>query len=61
MINRREQTNTSCDNGELRCGIDHILEAQQKGEINNDNVLYVVENMNIAGVFQMTFTFKPYI
>ncbi|KAL5564680.1 hypothetical protein UlMin_027844 [Ulmus minor] len=47
---KKEKTNTSHGDGKLRCGIDHILEAQQKGEINNDNVLYAVENMNIAGI-----------
>lgn len=31
--------------------MDHILEAQQKGEINEDNVLYIVENINVAGKF----------
>lgn len=38
----------------LRCAIDHILEAQDKGEINEDNVLYIVENINVAGK-----NFKP--
>ena len=33
----------------LECGVDHILEAQRNGEINEDNVLYIVENMNVAG------------
>lgn len=33
----------------LKCAIDHILEAEQKGEINEDNVLYIVENINVAG------------
>jgi trans-cinnamate 4-monooxygenase len=32
-----------------KCAIDHILEAQKKGEINEDNVLYIVENINVAG------------
>lgn len=36
-------------NNELKCAIDHILEAQEKGEINEDNVLYIVENINVAG------------
>ena len=58
MVNRKEQTNTSHGDGELRCGIDHILEAQQKGEINNDNVLYAIENMNVAGAFELAFTFR---
>lgn len=37
------------DNNALTCAIDHILDAQQKGEINEDNVLYIVENINVAG------------
>ncbi|KAE9460913.1 hypothetical protein C3L33_07182, partial [Rhododendron williamsianum] len=32
-----------------KCAMDHILEAQNKGEINEDNVLYIVENINVAG------------
>lgn len=39
------------DNEGLKCAIDHILDAQQKGEINEDNVLYIVENINVAGEF----------
>ena len=39
----------SSSNGELKCAIDHILDAQKKGEINEDNVLYIVENINVAG------------
>lgn len=41
------------DNDKLMCAIDHILDAQQKGEINEDNVLYIVENINVAGEFSM--------
>ncbi len=33
-----------------KCGMDHILDAQSKGEINEDNVLYIVENINVAGM-----------
>nr|AHL83550.1 C4H [Morus alba var. multicaulis] len=40
----------STDNEGLKCAIDHILEAQQKGEINEDNVLYIVENINVAAI-----------
>ncbi|KAI5649017.1 hypothetical protein M9H77_35022 [Catharanthus roseus] len=40
----------SMDNNSLKCAIDHILEAQQKGEINEDNVLYIVENINVAAI-----------
>ncbi|XP_031486403.1 trans-cinnamate 4-monooxygenase-like [Nymphaea colorata] len=36
--------------GELKCAIDHILDAQNKGEINEDNVLYIVENINVAAI-----------
>jgi hypothetical protein len=39
--------------GEIRCAMDHILEAERKGEINHDNVLYIVENINVAGNFQL--------
>ncbi|CAO1944620.1 unnamed protein product [Urochloa humidicola] len=38
------------DNNGLKYAIDHILEAQQKGEINEDNVLYIVENINVAAI-----------
>ena len=34
----------------MKCAIDHILDAQQKGEINEDNVLYIVENINVAAI-----------
>ncbi|VAH58819.1 unnamed protein product [Triticum turgidum subsp. durum] len=34
--------------GEIRCAMDHILEAERKGEINHDNVLYIVENINVG-------------
>ncbi|CAI0560516.1 unnamed protein product [Linum tenue] len=37
-------------NDGLKCAMDHILEAQQKGEINEDNVLYIVENINVAAI-----------
>lgn len=37
------------DNEGLKCAIDHILDAQKKGEISEDNVLYIVENINVAG------------
>jgi len=38
------------DNEGLKCAIDHILDAQNKGEINEDNVLYIVENINVAAI-----------
>ncbi|GLJ10352.1 hypothetical protein SUGI_0126690 [Cryptomeria japonica] len=33
-----------------KCAIDHILEAESKGEINEQNVLYIVENINVAAI-----------
>jgi trans-cinnamate 4-monooxygenase len=37
-----------------KAAIDHILESEEKGEINEDNVLYIVENINVAGkVYQL--------
>nr|XP_009403855.1 PREDICTED: trans-cinnamate 4-monooxygenase-like [Musa acuminata subsp. malaccensis] len=35
---------------ELKCAIDHILDAERRGEINYDNVLYIVENINVAAI-----------
>lgn len=32
-----------------KAGIDHILAAEQNGEINEENILYMVENVNAAG------------
>ncbi|PKA61787.1 Trans-cinnamate 4-monooxygenase [Apostasia shenzhenica] len=34
----------------LKCAIDHILDAEKKGEINEDNVLYIIENINVAAI-----------
>jgi hypothetical protein len=41
--------------------MDHTLEAERKGEINHDNVLYIVENINVAGnnYIQLLFLFSP--
>ncbi|XP_051134368.1 trans-cinnamate 4-monooxygenase-like [Andrographis paniculata] len=38
------------DHGTGKCAMDHILDAQQKGEINEDNVLFIVENINVAAI-----------
>nr|AHG06398.1 cinnamic acid 4-hydroxylase [Albuca bracteata] len=40
----------AADNASLKCAIDHILDAEKKGEINEDNVLYIVENINVAAI-----------
>ncbi|VVA27939.1 PREDICTED: trans-cinnamate [Prunus dulcis] len=40
-------------NGEkhkISCAIDHIIDAQIKGEISEENVLYIVENINVAAI-----------
>lgn len=34
----------------IRCAIDHIIDAQMKGEISEENVLYIVENINVAAI-----------
>lgn len=34
----------------LTCAIDHILEAEKKGEISSENVIYIVENINVAAI-----------
>ena len=47
---RKLMSTKAMDNNGLKCAIDHILEAQQKGEINEDNVLYIIENINVAGM-----------
>lgn len=40
-------------NGEkhkISCAIDHIIDAENKGEISEQNVLYIVENINVAAI-----------
>ncbi|KAF5446570.1 hypothetical protein F2P56_032187 [Juglans regia] len=34
----------------FKCAMDHILEAEKKGEISENNVLYIVENINVAAI-----------
>ncbi|TKW28003.1 hypothetical protein SEVIR_3G295500v4 [Setaria viridis] len=46
----QERKNVMAQTGEIRCAMDHILEAERKGEINHDNVLYIVENINVAAI-----------
>jgi hypothetical protein len=50
---RKLASTKAMDSNGLKCAIDHILEAQQKGEINEDNVLYIVENINVAGTYRL--------
>nr|Q9AR74.1 RecName: Full=Trans-cinnamate 4-monooxygenase; AltName: Full=Cinnamic acid 4-hydroxylase; Short=C4H; Short=CA4H; AltName: Full=Cytochrome P450 73; AltName: Full=Cytochrome P450C4H [Ruta graveolens]CAC35977.1 putative cinnamate 4-hydroxylase [Ruta graveolens] len=48
---RKKLTSTkSMTEENFKCAIDHVLDAQQKGEINEDNVLYIVENINVAAI-----------
>ena len=49
FVCRKLASTKRADNNSLKCAVDHILDAQQKGEINEDNVLYIVENINVAG------------
>ncbi|KNA18393.1 hypothetical protein SOVF_071140 [Spinacia oleracea] len=40
-------------NGEkhkINCAIDYIIDSQNKGEISEENVLYIVENINVAAI-----------
>jgi trans-cinnamate 4-monooxygenase len=35
---------------EIICAIDHIIDAEMKGEISEENVTYIVENINVAAI-----------
>lgn len=37
-------------NHKISCAMDHIIDAQLKGEISEDNVIYIVENINVAAI-----------
>ncbi|KAL9226938.1 hypothetical protein vseg_002694 [Gypsophila vaccaria] len=47
---RREIMAKNGGNHKISCAIDHIIEAQMKGEITEENVLYIVENINVAAI-----------
>ncbi|VAI78551.1 unnamed protein product [Triticum turgidum subsp. durum] len=48
---RREVMDTpGQDKNKLRCAIDHILAAEKSGEITPENVIYIVENINVAAI-----------
>lgn len=34
----------------MSCAIDHIIDAENKGEISGESVLYIVENINVAAI-----------
>lgn len=52
FIDERQKLNSvnSSSSSDEKCAIDHILDAQKNGEINEDNVLYIVENINVAAI-----------
>ncbi|KAL0844070.1 hypothetical protein Bca101_017316 [Brassica carinata] len=50
FVDERKEIASAKPTGSVKCAIDHILEAQEKGEINADNVLYIVENINVAAI-----------
>ncbi|KAL5710073.1 trans-cinnamate 4-monooxygenase [Ranunculus cassubicifolius] len=52
FLDERKKLNSTvpADNNGLKCAIDHILDAEKKGEINEDNVLYIIENINVAAI-----------
>ncbi|KAH7440813.1 hypothetical protein KP509_03G011700 [Ceratopteris richardii] len=35
---------------EEKCALDHMLDAQKNGEITEENILYIVENINVAAI-----------
>ncbi|CAO2840089.1 unnamed protein product [Amaranthus hypochondriacus] len=43
---------------EVACAIDHLLEAKEKGEISEENILYIVENINVAGIETIVWTLE---
>ncbi|KAG8478739.1 hypothetical protein CXB51_028573 [Gossypium anomalum] len=47
---RREIMAAEGDKLKISCAIDHIIDAQMKGEISEENVLYIVENINVAAI-----------
>ncbi|KAK4391928.1 cytochrome [Sesamum angolense] len=47
---RRKVMAENGQNRKLSCAIDHIIDAQMKGEISEENVLYIVENINVAAI-----------
>lgn len=38
------------DKHKISCAMDHIIDAQLKGEISEENVIYIVENINVAAI-----------
>ncbi|KAK1315599.1 Trans-cinnamate 4-monooxygenase [Acorus calamus] len=47
---RKVLANENGDRQKLVCAMDHIIEAEKRGEISSENVLYIVENINVAAI-----------
>ncbi|WJX21425.1 trans-cinnamate 4-monooxygenase [Trifolium repens] len=47
---RRKIMEANGDKHEIICAIDHIIDAEMKGEISEENVTYIVENINVAAI-----------
>ncbi|KAH9625816.1 hypothetical protein KSS87_020470, partial [Heliosperma pusillum] len=47
---RRKIMTANGGNHKISCAIDHIIDAEMKGEITENNVLYIVENINVAAI-----------
>ncbi|KAI3416734.1 uncharacterized protein J3R85_015190 [Psidium guajava] len=47
---RRKIMAANGDKHQISCAIDYIIDAQTKGEISEANVLYIVENINVAAI-----------
>nr|QUN00518.1 cytochrome P450 73A220 [Tripterygium wilfordii] len=47
---RRKIMAASGEEHKFKCAMDYIIYAQMKGEITEENVLYIVENINVAAI-----------
>ncbi|OAY69215.1 Cytochrome P450 CYP73A100 [Ananas comosus] len=47
---RRKYLAENGGRSKLRCAMDHVLEAEKNGEISSENVIYIVENINVAAI-----------
>ncbi|GFY80547.1 cinnamate-4-hydroxylase [Actinidia rufa] len=47
---RRKMMAENGEKHQISCAMDHIIDAQKKGEITEENVLYIVENINVAAI-----------
>ncbi|XP_011089530.1 trans-cinnamate 4-monooxygenase [Sesamum indicum] len=46
------------DGNSSKCAVDHFLEARHKGEIKDDNLIYLVENINVAAIETTVWTLE---